>query len=364
MVKIMNKQNLHYHIFLFLSTFTRGLVEIFSLVLLAQKGYQVTELLLFLFLMYTFGILVNYISLKLNYKLILILSSILFSVSFLFLSTIKHNTVQLIIFALLLSSSTYSLHAIRHSLALLTLSKKTTILITITYLGNILANILSIILIQKLPLIITGIIISILSLISLWPALKFQPAQPSHIPSSKSALKIPRTKILFNIFEQFKVIFLELQPLFLYLYVDNSIAYVGIFNLIANIASLIVVYFLSKHLNLKYFKYLCLLLSLVLLLKLTLKNHYFLLLIALIEGVLIKIYENVSLENLYCLDNNPIIPYLITEELIFFITKSILLLIAITLKLSLSTIMYLCLIGIAISGFFIQAPSTKTSSNS
>ena len=69
MVIYMTKEKT-YNIFLFLSTFTRGLVEVFSLVLLYKKGYSLDNLIFFLFLMYSLGILVNYISLKIYYKVI------------------------------------------------------------------------------------------------------------------------------------------------------------------------------------------------------------------------------------------------------------------------------------------------------
>jgi len=64
----MNKNKI-YHIFLFLSTFTRSLVEVFSLVLLYKKGYSTNELFYFLILMYTTGILINYLIIKYFIKL-------------------------------------------------------------------------------------------------------------------------------------------------------------------------------------------------------------------------------------------------------------------------------------------------------
>ena len=44
------KNSFYYHLFLFFSSFTRGLIEVFSLVLLYQKGYSVHALYFFLFL--------------------------------------------------------------------------------------------------------------------------------------------------------------------------------------------------------------------------------------------------------------------------------------------------------------------------
>ena len=48
-----------YHLFLLLSTFTRGLVETFSLVLLYKKGFIIEEILFFLLMMYVIGIIIQ-----------------------------------------------------------------------------------------------------------------------------------------------------------------------------------------------------------------------------------------------------------------------------------------------------------------
>ena len=345
-----------YNIFLFLSTFTRGLVEVFSLVLLYKKGYSLDNLIFFLFLMYSLGILVNYISLKIYYKVILIISSLIYGLSFIYLSNMNISLISLSILAILLSSGNYSYHAIRHFLALTMLEtkkKNTSKLIIINYLGIISASLIGMYLIDNLPFIVTSIIIFTLSSISILPILK---QKKIIIPNKEFNKKVilPKNKIIFNILEQFKVIFLELQPLFLYIYIDKSIYYVGIFNVITNIASLIVIYFISSKLNNKYFKYYTLILGLIFILKLNIKSGLILLFIAFLEGIFVKIYENTSLSNLYNYNNNSISSYLLVEELIFFISKSLIMLIYLLLNLNIYTIMYINIVGIIISGLFIK----------
>ena len=63
-----------YNFFLFLSTLTRSLVEVFSVILLYNKGYSINNILFFLLVMYLSGILVNYLSLIINYKVVLVFS--------------------------------------------------------------------------------------------------------------------------------------------------------------------------------------------------------------------------------------------------------------------------------------------------
>lgn len=352
----MNK-TITYKLFLFLSTFTRGLVEVFSLVLLYKKGFSLNNIFFFLFIMYTLGIIINYISLRLSYKLVLIISSILYGISYIYLSLMTIKISSLIILALLLASSNYSYHAIRHLLAIELLNnrnKPTNKLITITYLGVIISSLVGIYLIEKLSLSITSIIIFIISFISILPILKLKDNLPKISKINFKKVNISKSKILFNILEQFKVIFLEIQPLFLYIYIDKSIYYIGIFNIIINIASLIVISILTKYLSKKHFKLICILLGIILTLKLNIKSGIILMFIAFFEGIFIKFYEFISLNTLYNLDNNKTRDYLITEESIFFGSKSIIMLTFYLLKLNIYLILYISIIGIILSSFCIK----------
>ena len=350
------KNNKTYNIFLFLSTLTRSLVEVFSLVLLYKRGYSFNNLILFLFLMYITGILVNYLSLKIYYKITLIISSLIYGISFIYLSLMNNSLISLSILAFLLAIGNYSYHVTRHYLALSMLNNKkrnTINIVIINYLGIIISSLVGMYLIDKLPFIVTSIIIFILGFISIFPILK----QSKIIIKDKNKnnrVIIPKSKIIFNILEQFKVIFLELQPIFLYIYIDNSIYYVGIFNIITNIASLVVIYFIYSKINIKYFKYYTLILGLIFILKLNIKSGIFLLFLAFLEGIFVKIYENTSLANLYDYGNNYISNYLLYEELIFFSTKSIIMLIYIILNLNIYIIMYINIIGVILSGLFMK----------
>ena len=77
-------------------------------------------------------------------------------------------------------------------------------------------------------------------------------------------------------------------------------------------------------------------------------------LVAVIEGILVKVYERFSLVNLYDIGNNSINRYLMVEELIFFGSKSLIMGIFLLVGLKLKSIMFLCIIGIIISGFMFE----------
>ena len=217
------------------------------------------------------------------------------------------------------------------------------------------SNVIGIFLIEKLPILVTGIVILVLSFISVVPVLKLKNIKKEKINLSK--VSIPRDKVFFNILEQFKVILLELQPLYLYIYVKKSISYVGTFNILINLASLIVMLFISKRVTNKYFRYINILLGIVLIFKFNIDNSIILLLIALLEGIGIKLYEKFSLNNLYDVKRSNINSYLIVEEFIFFITKSVLMVVFILLVRDLKLILYICILGIVISGFYIRDKS-------
>ena len=88
--------------------------------------------------------------------------------------------------------------------------------------------------------------------------------------------------------------------------------------------------------------------------KLNIKSGIVLLGLAFLEGIFVKIYENISLDNLYSYDDNDINKYLLVEELIFFISKSLIMLVFLIFKLNIYTIMYINIVGVMASGFFIK----------
>ncbi len=351
------KKSFCYYLFLFLTTFTRGLIEVFSLVLLYRKGYSVSELFFFLFILYSVGLLVNYLSLKIPYKKVLIVSSLLYGGSFLYLSWMKNTLLSLILLGILLSFSNYSYHAVRHYLACKLIDRKKTYgVVTIMYFGTIVSSIVGVFLIEKLPLIWSGVIIFLCSFIGIFPILRMKELKKEQNRFSILKVKIEKNKVMFSIFEQFKVMFLELQPLFLFLYVKGSIYYVGIFQVVVNVASFVVVYFLSKRIGQKYFRVVCFGLAVIFVLKLNIKSGMWLLGLAFLEGVAVKIYENISLGNLYDVGNNDIKSYLLLEEFIFFGSKSLFMLLVIVFHMNLYLVLYLCIIGIIISGYWIRVP--------
>lgn len=345
-----------YNFFLFMSTLTRGLVEVFSVIFLYNLGYSVNNIFLFLLVMYIFGIIVNYFSLIINKKQVLVISTVLYGISYLYLSFMSCNIYNLILFAILLSFSSYSYHTVRHYLAMKMVDydrgKNINIILLVMYGALILSNVIGIFLVNKLSITINSSIIMVLSMISIIPILKLEGIKEQKV--SFKDINISKDKIMFSILEQFKVILMEIQPLYVYLYINKSMYYVGIFNIIINLASLIVMLFITKKIGNNHFKYINLLLCIVLVFKLNMSDNILLFLIAFLEGIGMKVYEKFSLDNLYDLDKNQVDSYLLLEELIFFGSKSIIMAIFFFFIRDIRVILYICIIGIFVSAFYIK----------
>ncbi len=320
-----------YNIFIMLSTIARNIVEVFSSVLLYKMGYTLKEILLFFTILYFIGgiisVIVIYFTKYINAKYILILSSIIFSISFYYMSIMDKTINNLIIFSIIYGIGCYSYHSLRHYFAIKSIDKdkKKNIgsILIFSNIGLIIAPLLVGYITKKLSLIVLAIIVIILSILAIIPLFRLD-IKESNIPIKYQ--KIEKNKLLFFILEQAKVINLSLQPLYLYLFINNKIEYVGIFNAIMGVSSCIFIYlFVRKIDDNKYFKYLNMLFCLILLLKLNITNKYLILLVGFFEGLGIKMFEIVSAENIYNINMDTNIKgYLILVEVIFCLTRSLL----------------------------------------
>lgn len=348
-----------YNLFILISTLARNIVEVFSSVILYEKGYSVKDILLFFAILYGFGIVVNIVSIYLGriikQKNILIISSLIYGYAFYYLSTMSINLINLIIYSLLLSIGSYTYHSMRHYLALSILPKDNkkeigSILIC-SYIAIIVSSYLGGYITNNFGIMWTLVIVIIASLISVIPIIKLD------IKNNKKKINydykgIKKNKIVFFIFEQFKVIFLSIQPLFLYIYAKSDIEYIGIFNALLGVASVLFVYFISRKVNLKrIFLIGNFLFCLVLIFKINITSSSILLIVAFFEGLLTKMYEMVSTTNVYSKDYKDINSYLMLVEFIFCLVRSLICLFFYFFISNIKLMLYICIGGIFISGF-------------
>lgn len=351
-----------YNIFIFLSTVARNIFEIFSSVFLYKMGYNLKEIMLFYFILYITAILVNYISLKLLYyingKWILIFSSLLFSYSFYFLINMDANFSNLIIFSTLFSFASYTYHSLRHYFALCVIPNdnkrdSTLNILVFTYIALVFAPYIGAYVTETYGLLMTVLTSFIFSLLGIIPILKLEiKKEDNNKISLKEEFKnVPKSKRSFFILEQFKVIFLSLQPLYLYLNVSSKLSYIGIFNVILGVASIIFLYIFVKKINIsKCFLYLNILFVITLIFKINIVDKNILLFVAFFEGIFTKMYESVSLNNIYNKNRHNVINYLIICEIMFCLVRGLICFICMFI-LDLKIILYIMIFGIFLSGF-------------
>lgn len=345
--------SVRYNLFILLSTISRNLIEVFSLVLLYQMGYDVKSILLFLTVMYSSGILSNslgvYLASKIGYKYVLVISSILFLFSYYYLSIMSPTLINLIFLGIMMSFGNYLYHVIRHYVAMIIEVKNVSNVLIWNYIGIMFTSLIGAYITDNLSLLVNIILVMIISLISLIPLVKIKDDNRGKIELSNIDLK---DKKKFFIMEQFKVIFCELQSLFLFLYIEEDLIYIGVFQLFIGIASILFLfYFNKKFKDIKWFKYFNFLLCIVLLLKIHIDNKYILYFIALIEGICLKEYEYFSTLNLYDKGNNNVYGYLMKSEIIFSISKSVIVFLFYLFCDNLYIIMLICIIFIFLSSF-------------
>ena len=346
-----------YNVFLFLSNISRNIVEIFSFVYLYQKGYKIKNILLFYSIYYLVGVFISYITVYLTKcikrKVLLIISGLLYGVSFYYLSVMSMTNYNLVILSIILSTSSFIYHTIRHYYAMNLVDKvedkKIASILISAYLPIIFSSILGSYIVDKYSILVSSIIVIILSVISIIPLIFIK----DDITNNKIEYsKINSNKLVFFILEQFKVIFLLLEPIYLYLYVKKSLNYVGAFNILICISSIIYLYYIAHRINInKYFKYINIIFCLVLLLKLNITNKYILLVVALLEGLGIKSFELTSNKNIYNIENSNINGYLITCELIFCFLRSIICLMFYLFIDNVKVMLYISLVPIFLISF-------------
>lgn len=346
-----------YNIFILFSTIARNIVEVFSSVLLYKMGYSFKEILIFFAILYFTGavtsILIMYLTKIIKSKYILILSSIIFSYSFYFMQGMAKTFSNLVIFSIIYGVGCYTYHILRHYYAIRALGNKKKLdigsILIITNISLIFSSFIASYIQTKFSLLTLVIVIVIISLVAVIPIFSMKEDKDN---KKITYQKIEKNKLLFFVLEQAKVIYLCLQPLFLYLFIDNNIKYIGVFNIFVGISSCIFIYFFVRKINdKKYFKYLNILFCITLVLKLNIRNKYFLLFIALLEGLGVKMFEVVSTENIYNIKNGTNISgYLIITEVIFCLVRSLLCIVAYFIN-NIKIVLYLLIIPIFIIGF-------------
>ena len=338
----------NYYIYLFISTIMRNIIDVYSVIYLYQMGLLVKDIIFIYMLVYFLGIYLSKLSLtignKIGYKYILMISSIVTSFSF-YIITYCNNIYFIAIF---LSLSIFTYHPIKHYYGILFLKEKKSVgnMLILIYMATFLSSFIAITNFRLVYLVV-------ISVIGIIPALFLRKEESKKI----SFKRIPKNKFNYFVFDQFKIIFVLLESLYLYL-ISNNLSYVGMFNIILTISSIIFIYFLVNKINIyRYYKFFNIIFTFILILKINVVDENILLIIAFLEGMGIKMNELVSTINLYDY-NGSNIGYLISCEKIFCIVRTIILFIIFILPINLKIVLYILILGIFVLSFQYKKDTT------
>lgn len=352
-----------YNLFIFISSFARNLGEIFSGVLLYKMGYSIRDIMLFFGVVYFFSIFINVIVIKLDRvissRIILVFSSLMFSISYYFFSKMGGSLGNLFVFAFLYSLASFSYHPIRHIFGIRASkgdSVKIGNIVIFTYMGSMLAGLCGGFVFSRFGLFWGALFIFIISFMGIF-CLGGTSKSKGKGSRYKGVRNIGIRRILFFILEQYKVAFLLMVPLFIYLNVDSSFMYIGYVNVFMVISATIFIYFFVKRDVMGLFPYFNVLLVLILFLKLNISSKGMVLVISFLEGFFLKMYEVCSTKNMYILGSNDVYSYLMVVETIFSISRTFIFLGGFIMGISLKCFLYICLINIFISGFLLKKKS-------
>ena len=354
-----------YNIFIFITSFAKLLVEIFIPLILYNMSFTIKEIILFLILKYSFCLLfipVGYfIGKKYSVSTLMILSSIIFSITYIYLSQIYKNLTSLIILSILYSSYLMFYWLGRHMYGLSIIEdKKTTDNVSLynifTILGGLFSPFIGSYIIEKTSTLTLSTIVLVLMIISIIPLTKIKKIKLNPNTQIKHIIKsFPKTNYIFNTLDQLRYILYTVLPLWIYINIKSKYSYIGILNIITGLGSIIYIYLLSKKMDKNKKDYLSLsllIMGIIYLLKITITSNLAYLIITLFEGITKSSLDTITLRNTYVYQKNYCITsYIIFTEIINNIARTLFLIIFYIFNVPLKTMLLICILGIFLNVF-------------
>lgn len=354
-----------YNIFIFITSFAKLLVEIFIPLILYNMSFTIKEIILFLILKYSFCLLfipVGYfIGKKYSVSTLMILSSIIFSITYIYLSQINRNLTSLIILSILYSSYLMFYWLGRHAYGLSIIEdKKTTDNVSLynifTILGGLFSPFIGSYIIEKTSTLTLSTIVLVLMIISIIPLTKIKKIKLNSNTQIKHIIKsFPKTNYIFNTLDQLRYILYTVLPLWIYINIKSKYSYIGILNIITGLGSIIYIYLLSKKMDKNKKDYLSLsllIMGIIYFLKITITSNLAYLIITLFEGITKSSLDTITLRNTYVYQKNYCITsYIIFTEIINNIARTLFLIIFYIFNVPLTTMLLICILGIFLNVF-------------
>ena len=354
---MMDSNQKKFGLYVFLSTFSRNLIEVFIPVILYKFGYSLKEVIFYYLLTNVFSLVLTYpiiyLSNRFNNKILSIIGIISFVLLQISLNFIRHSYIYLILLALFfaLYRRGYWISRRYYNLEVIKKDKISTTYSIISILNQISIRILTIIAIALFA-------ISIIPLL----LLNFEHEKNTYKLSLKQTIKeVPTSDIyLFGSYELINVVKF-LIPLYLFIYVKNNYQTIGVVNLITNISIIIFTFMFGKKLdksNKNYLIFAIILTTFIYVLKIN-TFGIILLIVSFFEGIIIKMYELSISKNFYTLSKkfeyyNYNLLYEFTQNLF----RSIVVFLLFISNFNIKNMVYITLLFIFI-GVFLQRRNTE-----
>ena len=354
-----------YNNFITITTFAKLMIEVFIPLLLYNIGFQLNEILIFylvqFFTIFLFNIPATYIGQKITFKKLMIISSILFCTTYIYINYITGNIIKLIILSVLngLYLSTYWIG--RHIYGISIIKEKETTDNVSKYMifgiiGSLPASYIGAYILEKYGYISLSIIILILSFISLFPLFKIKINQKiKKIKIKQIIKKFPKQNYIFLFFDQLKFFTLLLFPLYIYINIKSELKYIALTNVIIGISSILYILYIAKKMdeNKKdYLKPMLLAMFITLLIKLNINSSNIILFIIFIEGISKSALDTIILRNTYSYKANyNNISYILFIEHLYSLFRFIITTIYLILEVNLKTILYIGTFSLLINTF-------------
>lgn len=354
-----------YNIFTFVTTFAKLLIEVFIPLILFNMNFTIKEIILFLIIKHAlctiFLPITKLIIKKKSTTFLMIISSILFTLSYIYLNFLTKNLFKLLIFTTLLSMYLTFYWVGRHTYALSIIEdKKATDNVSLytifTILGGLFSTYIGSILIEKTSYLFLSIIVLFLMLISIIPLTKIKSKKETNeIKLITIITSFPKRNYIFTFLDQLRFVLVTIFPLYIYLNINKSYKYIGIINIVSGLGSIIYIYILKKLMDKNKRDYLSsslLYLAITYTLKLLTKNNIIFLIIVFFEGIFRSVVDLITLRNTYVYSKNYTrLNYTIFTEGINNIGRVIILTLFYITNISLEKIILICILGILINIF-------------
>ena len=366
-----------FELYVFLSTFSRNLIEVFIPVILYKFGYELKEVILYFLISNVFSLILSYplilFSKKFNNKILTFIGIVAFVSLQILLANIRYSIYYIVIIAFLyaLYRRGYWISRRYYNLNVMTKEKIGTtfsIISIVNNLGVILASYAGAIMLDYLNVITVTIISIIIFLLSIVPLtyMNFKHEKDEvKLEVFKTIKEIPlRNLYLFGSYELLNVVKC-LFSLYIFIYVKNTYSTVGLFNLITNLSVLGFSYIYGKKIDEKQ-NLLKLSIVLVVITYLFKANTTYIALaiVSFLEGIFTKMHEISISKEFYTLSkkfeyNNYNLVYEIVQNSFRAISLLVIYILNIDLKIAIYWLLFIMLLGAFMKFKYIEKSDYK-----